>query len=101
MIRTYNTVNENGQWKKVKKRTQCPCILHEPIKPYIWKRQPGPSDAILSLFVDRVEDKEFIRVEDLQIERLKNSLIRWGTRYKTFSFINNNIPESLRKNDVA
>lgn len=101
VIRTYNTVNENGQWKKVKKRTQCPCILHEPIKPYIWKRQPGPSDAILSLFVERVEDKEFIRVEDLQIERLKNSLIRWGTRYKTFSFINNNIPESLRKKDVA
>ena len=101
VIKSYKIINENGQRRRVLSHSSCPCILHEPIKPYIWKRTPGSSDAILSLFIENIGSKDYIRTEDIQIERLKQSLIRFGNKYRTFSFVNGNSPDYLNKNDVS
>ncbi len=101
IIKSYKIINENGQRKRVLSQSSCPCILHEPIKPYIWKRTPGPSDAILGLFIESIESKDYIRTEDFQVERLRQSLIRFGSKYRTFSFVNGNSPDNLNKNDVS
>lgn len=101
VIKSYEIMNDNGQRKRVLTESSCPCISHEPIKPYIWKRTPGSSDAILGLFIENIGSKDFIRTEDLQIERLKQSLIRFGNKYRTFSFLNGNSPDYLNKSEVS
>lgn len=101
VIRTQNKWIENGQLKKSINKSACPCILHEPITPHIWKRIPGPNDTILGMFVENIESKDYIKVEDLKIDRLKQSLLSWGRKYHTFSFYNGNSPEFLKKYDVS
>ena len=101
LITTINKKFENGKIIKQVVKYACPNIAHEPIKPYVWKRTPGASDPILSLFIDNIESKEFLRFEDINIEKLKQSLLMWGRKYLSFSFINDNPPEKLRKKDVA
>ena len=101
LITTINKKLENGKIIKQVIKYACPNISHEPIKPHVWKRTPGSSDPILSLFIDNVESKEFLRFEDINIEKLKQSLLMWGRKYRSFSFFNDNPPEKLRKKDVA
>lgn len=101
IISTINKKYEKGQIIKQIVKSSCPSISHEPIKPYVWKRTPGSSDPVLSLFIDNIESKDFLRYEDINIEKLRQSLLAWGKKYKSFSFINDNPPEYLRKKDVA
>lgn len=92
---------ENGHIRKAIKRPACKNILHEPTKSHVWRRTSGKYDTILSLFIDNIESKEYIKTEDLKIEKLKQSLLAWGNKYSTFSFMNGNPPENLRKKEVA
>lgn len=101
MVKTRNKWMENGQLRTAIKMFPCSCILHEPIKPNIWKRTPGSNDAILNMFIDNVQSKDYIRIEDTNIERLKQSLLLWGRKYRSFSFMNGNAPEYLRKKEVS
>ena len=101
VVKSYKIINENGQKKRVKSQSSCSNILHEPIKPYIWKRTPGPSDAILGLFIENIESKDYISTGDFNLERLKQSLIRFGSKYHTFSFVNGISPDYLIKSDVS
>ncbi len=101
VIRTQKKWIENGKKQMAIVKSACPNILHEPIKPYIWKRTPGQNDAVLSLFIDNLESKDYIKTEDLKIEKLKQSMLLWGKKYHIFSFMNGNPPEYLRKKDVA
>ena len=101
VIPTQNYGMDKGQFRKDIKKTACKFLLHEPKKPHLWKRTPGQNDAVLSLFIDNIESKEYIKTEDLNIEKLKRSLLAWGNKYSTFSFMNGNPPENLKKKEVA
>ncbi|WP_295591676.1 hypothetical protein [uncultured Methanobrevibacter sp.] len=101
IISSFINKQENGKFVKQIVKSACPDILHEPIKPYVWKRTPGSSDSILSLFIEDIESKEFLRYEDISLERLKKSLEKWGRKYQSFSFMNGYPPEYLQKKEVA
>lgn len=100
VIKTVKKWQEKGQLHKSIIKSTCPCVLHEPIKPNVWKKPTGV-DPILGLFVDNVESKEYIKEEDIDIGRLKISLLAWGKKYHTFTFWNGNTPDYLQKKDVA
>lgn len=101
IVKTRSKWMQNGQLQTAIKESECSSLLLEPIKPNIWKRTPGPNDAILNLFVENVQSKDYIKIEDTDILRLKQSLLSWGSKYKSFSYMNGNAPEYLRKKEVS
>ena len=101
VITTFNKKNVNGKITKQVLKYACPSISHEPIKPYVWKRTPGSSDQILSLFIDNIESKEYLRLEDINIDKLKKSLLMWGRKYNSFYFMNGNPSKILREKEVS
>lgn len=92
---------QNGKRIKTTKKSECPLLLFEPVKPFLWRKKSDDSNPILSLFVENIESKEYIKIEDINIDRLKQSLIMWGERYRSFSFINGKAPNSLVEKVVA
>ena len=101
VITTFNNKYVNGKITKQVLKYACPSISHEPIKPYVWKRTPGSSDQILSLFIDNIESKEYLRLEDINIDKLKKSLLMWGRKYNSFYFMNGNPSKILREKEVS
>lgn len=100
VIRTVSYKTENNQSVRQVKRSACSYAQFEPIEPKIWKKNPG-NDNILNLIVENIASKKYIKVEDIKKERLKTYLLSLGNKHHTFSFINDNPPEYLRKDDVA
>lgn len=101
LIKSFSVKIENGQRIQQINKSSCSHFLHEPIKPYIWKKNPGTSDAILGLFINEIESKEFIQADDIDLEKLKHSLLRFGASYRSFSFWNGNPPDYLKEKPVA
>ena len=87
-------------WTSEITKSACGCLLWQPIKPSIWKKKVD-SEQILSLFIDNVESKESITYEDVSVQKLKRSLLAWGKKYQSFSYVNGDIPENLKNKEVA
>lgn len=87
--------------KRVLEIGKCESLSYQPINPYQWKTSSAASIQVLSLFIDNIESKDYITYEDVNFKKLKESLLAWGKRYKSFRFWNGNMPEYVRKKEVA
>lgn len=92
--------DNSGKSTKSIGKTECQSLTLKPIEPYRWKRT-GASDNILGLFIDNVVTKEYITNNDVSVDKLKNSLLKWGQRFQTFVYVNGIMPKNLQEKDVS
>ena len=92
-------INNKKEIEKV--RRECSNMVHIPIYPYRWRRKGANEDRYLSLCIDLRTSKEFLTYEDVDLVRLKNSLLSWGNKTPKIEYFNGHIPNSISEAELT
>ena len=79
--------------KKINK-SSCVSLTYIPIEPNIWKKKEK-SDSYLGIMIDKIESKQYIKDDDINFDKLKTLLLRWGKRYTSYTYYNGMFPAYL------
>lgn len=84
--------------KKIVEKKPCTFLLYQPILPHRWVPYSG-TENIFNMMIDHLESKQYITENDINIQKLRNSLLLIGKRLQSYSFENGEMPENISKNE--
>lgn len=97
--RTIKVAISYGQQINEIKKDACSSLQKLPITPYIW--EVNTDKDVLGIFVDNIESKQHISETDINIEKLKEFIIKWSAQKHSIIFWNGNLSQYLLKKPVA
>ena len=91
---------KDGVQTAEKKKIKCSSLVNRPWKPSRWKKKPG-SDNFLGLCLSGEAINRVFTFDDIDLGKLKNSILSWAVKNNSFEFINGYLPKGLEKYDLV
>ena len=89
---------DDGSQTKLRKK--CPSIVNRPWKPSRWKKVSG-KENFLSLCLSNEAINRVFTFDDVDLDRMKKSILSWADKNNSFEFVNGIWPKELDGYDVV
>jgi len=99
-IPTNVEISKDGITEKHRRMIKCAALVSKPWQPIRWKKKAG-SDKILELFLSTESLNRLFTSEDIDLNKLKNSILAWAAQYDPVVFVNGCLPKEYERYNVV